>query len=86
MKRSKLTKEDYKSVPFEEERGIRKWNAANSCVQGESQIKEKPHSKGIKGSSELRSRLHPAKFTMCAKELKKRCSPEPLPKYTRNGL
>ena len=42
-----------------------------SCVQEDTQIKEKPDTKWNKESSDLRARLHPAKFPICGKELMK---------------
>ena len=40
MKRSRLSEESYKNVQFKEKGGIKKWNGAKSCVQGDKQIKE----------------------------------------------
>ena len=33
------------NAQFEEKRGIRNWNGAKACIQGNKQIKEKPNVK-----------------------------------------
>lgn len=48
-------------VQFSEKRGSRKCKS----------IKEKSSAKGNKGSGDLRARLHPANFPICAKKLKR---------------
>lgn len=41
MKKSKLSKK-LQHVQFEQKKGTRKWNGAQSCAQEDKQIKEKP--------------------------------------------
>ena len=52
------------NVQFEEKRGIRNWNGAKACTQGNKHIKEKPNVKWKKGDGNFI-------FSSCKKELKK---------------
>ena len=61
------------NVQFEEKRSTRKYNGAQSCVQGD----KKPDAKWNKGNGDLSARLHPAKLPTCEKKgLKKGLSSE----------
>lgn len=56
------------NMQIEEKGGIRKWNGAKACVQGDKQVKEKPD---VKESGDLGARTDQAKLLTCEKELKK---------------
>ena len=56
------------NTQFAEKRSTRKCDGAESCAQGDKQIKEKPDAKGSKGRGVLGGRPHPAKLPICEKD------------------
>ena len=61
-------------VQFEEKRGTRKSNGAESSAWGDKKFKQKLAADWNKGGGDLRARPHPATFPTCEQELKKRLS------------